>query len=78
MTQDTAGNHRSGREARPGTNPKYAEAKRDAEAATQDDDRPGDTGTPGGMLGTASHDELTDDPEAESSKMDERLETDER
>jgi hypothetical protein len=80
---------------RPGTNPKYAEAKERAlrrEGQPEDDqtayesgdpemdndDRPMDTGTPGGMLGTATHEELTRSPEAESSKADERLETDER
>lgn len=78
----------------PGTNPKYAEAKerslRDKPQPEDDrtyeagdpemdnDDRPMDTGTPGGMLGTASREELTRSPEAESSKADERLETDQR
>jgi hypothetical protein len=91
---DAPGNANDQQEARPvrkpGTNPKYAEAKNRALQPEEDEtpyedgeqeidhDRPMDTGTPGGMLGTASHDELTGDPEAESSKMDERLETDER
>jgi hypothetical protein len=41
-------------------------------------DAPRDTATPGGALGTASYEELTEDPEQESSKSDDRTETEER
>jgi hypothetical protein len=40
--------------------------------------RPKDTATPGGALGTASYEELTEDPEDASSASDDRMATDER
>jgi hypothetical protein len=67
----------------PGTNPKYASAKRRTiekrgRDETPEADRPMDTGTPGGMLGTATYDELTRRPDASSNKTDDRFETDQR
>jgi hypothetical protein len=79
MSHETPGQRATTRQA--GTNPKYAGAKRldgGADDDTPESERPADTGTPGGMLGTASQRELSEDPEAASSKMDERLSTDER
>ena len=67
-------------ESKPSVGPGMANASQDGWPTAESDegDQPLDTATPGGALGTASDEELKEDPEEESSKSDDRMETDER